>query len=444
MRSQLTDANISNINGGNWVAKYSYHDNGDMAYRTIQSDSQSFSYNGHLMTNADGNALDYDENGQLTSGIGTSLVWNWDNKLRSATKGTKSISLKYDPSGNRICKNSSETGQQKYIVDIVGDLPVILLVINPADYSIDKTYIYANSQILAEHTGSYSAPRYFYLHDRLGSVRQVINSNAVVVKMFTFEPFGETIEEQGSFYTSWQFAGQYLDSEIGQYHLRARQYNPYISRFTSRDFLAGNFEEPLSLHRYLYCENEPISRIDLSGLLYQPPALNNNISQTRQVIDAAVEFVRSRGFPNGPIEAFSWRGLEFDYKFTQYTFQISRSYETRGSEFTNWLTGYTCTYLYGTAGNWGSRLGGHYHALRELGHFDEAESRYFLSGGILMGDKRRWEEIGKRMNNWDYILAKSDLSYGLDRMASMDLTSTDFDKELELYTTFWNSGSPRY
>jgi hypothetical protein len=30
MRSQLTDANISSINGGNWVANYSYYKNGDM------------------------------------------------------------------------------------------------------------------------------------------------------------------------------------------------------------------------------------------------------------------------------------------------------------------------------------------------------------------------------------------------------------------------------
>jgi hypothetical protein len=39
-----------------------------------------------------------------------------------------------------------------------------------------KTYVYANSQILAQHNGNYNAPRFFYLHDRLGSVRLVINS----------------------------------------------------------------------------------------------------------------------------------------------------------------------------------------------------------------------------------------------------------------------------
>src|SRR4030042_4772530 len=108
MRSQLTDADISNINSTNWVAHYSYYKNGDMAYRIIQSDNQPSSYNGHQMTSADGSPLSYDENGQLTAGLGASLVWNWDNKLRSAEKADTSLNLKYDPAGNRIAKDVND------------------------------------------------------------------------------------------------------------------------------------------------------------------------------------------------------------------------------------------------------------------------------------------------------------------------------------------------
>ncbi len=36
MLSQLTDANISDINSANWVAQYNYKKNGDMYSRTIQ------------------------------------------------------------------------------------------------------------------------------------------------------------------------------------------------------------------------------------------------------------------------------------------------------------------------------------------------------------------------------------------------------------------------
>lgn len=275
MRSQLTNARLSDINSGNWVADYSYYKNGDMVSRTVQANQTDFTYSGNQMITAGGSNLDYDENGQLITGAsGQSLVYNWDGKLRSATKGDTTINLKYDPMGNRIWRKSGSTAR-KYIVDIVAcpersrgsDLPVTLLELDPnSSMEIKKTYIYANSQVFAEHNGSHSAPRYFYLHDRLGSVRQVIDSNAVIVMMFTFNPFGETIENYGSFYTPWQFTGQYLDSETGQYYLRARQYDSYIARFTSRDIIDGRFAEPLTLHKYLYCGNDPINYVDPEGL----------------------------------------------------------------------------------------------------------------------------------------------------------------------------------
>lgn len=130
---------------------------------------------------------------------------------------------------------------------------------------IKKTYIYANSQILSQHNGSCSAPRYFYLHDRLGSVRLVINSAGDVN---TYKPFGEmfTTEFSETVSNPFKFSGQFFDDEIGQYYLRARQYDPYISRFTSRDPVDGKFEEPMSLHKYLYCQNDPINRTDPQGL----------------------------------------------------------------------------------------------------------------------------------------------------------------------------------
>ncbi|MFA5293018.1 MAG: RHS repeat-associated core domain-containing protein [Phycisphaerae bacterium] len=126
-------------------------------------------------------------------------------------------------------------------------------------------YIYANSEILSEHDGGALSTQYYYLHDRLGSVRQVLNSSGSVVKLLTYSPFGETILEEGSYSTPWQFTGQYLDSETGMYYLRARQYSPYLARFTGRDLLMGDVNEPLTLHRYLYCQNDPIDWIDPSG-----------------------------------------------------------------------------------------------------------------------------------------------------------------------------------
>jgi len=80
------------------------------------------------------------------------------------------------------------------ILDITGELPVILMEIEPASGNIMKTYIYGNSEILAQHHGDTSDDKCFYLHDRLGSVRLVIDDVGRVQNYYTYEPFGQTIE----------------------------------------------------------------------------------------------------------------------------------------------------------------------------------------------------------------------------------------------------------
>ena len=181
------------------------------------------------------------------------------------------MSVKYDPSGNRIFKDSSATGERKYIVDVTGKLPVILLEMDSADnMDIMKKYIYANGQVLTQHDIDDDAlpakdDMYFYLHDRLGSVRQVIDNSASVVKYYTYQSFGKTIEDGGTFDNPFQFTGQYFDSEIKEYYLRARQYDPHIARFTARDPVFGQFYRPLTLHSYLYCMSDPVNMVDPEG-----------------------------------------------------------------------------------------------------------------------------------------------------------------------------------
>jgi len=147
-------------------------------------------------------------------------------------------------------------------------LPVILLELDASTFEVKKAYIYANSQIIAQYDGDWRTPldcKNFYLHDRLGSVRQVMDCQAGVVALYTYNPFGETIEEYGSFDNSFKFTGQWYDDEIGWYYLRARMYDPHLGRFTSRDPANGCFKEPLTLHKYLYCSNNVINLTDPSG-----------------------------------------------------------------------------------------------------------------------------------------------------------------------------------
>jgi len=174
-----------------------------------------------------------------------------------------------------ITESSRGIQRRRYIV---GKLAVILMELDPDDLdpedssmAIKKEYIYAHGQILAQHDvegGQGSDERYFYLHDRLGSVRMIVeyyNDAAYAIQTYTYEPLGDVIKSVGSFDNPFRFTGQYYDAEIDEYYLRARQYNPQIARFTTHDPVFGKHKRPLTLHPYLYCLNNPVNMIDPTG-----------------------------------------------------------------------------------------------------------------------------------------------------------------------------------
>ena len=98
-----------------------------------------------------------------------------------------------------------------------------------------RTYIWANAEILCQYNNANTATRYYYLHDRLGSVRQIIDKDGLLKRYYTFDPFGNLRESSvgppAAF--PFMFTGQYYDFATGQYYLRARQYDPQLMRFTA-------------------------------------------------------------------------------------------------------------------------------------------------------------------------------------------------------------------
>ena len=158
------------------------------------------------MTAAGSNSLTWDENGRLVTGLGSlKFYYNWDGKLKDVNDANDDplIRLQYDPFGNRIYKWSSDPNQggTKYIVDVSGKLPTILCEIkdanDPNGGSIKNQYYYTNGQVLTQYDCNglddnndlIINDKYFYIHDRLGSVRQVVDTDGTVVNSYTYDPF---------------------------------------------------------------------------------------------------------------------------------------------------------------------------------------------------------------------------------------------------------------
>ena len=236
-----------------------------------------FDYTGDLRTGSSGGAVAwYDLNGRQTSQLDDHpnyfpFEYDWDGNLRYGMFMNPSLGMeaKYAPGGVRIYKHkiwNLGSYWHKYIVDTAGPLPKILLVLDANDNNaVLKTYVHANDQVIAQHDGDYTAGRYFYLHDRLGSVRQIIDANAAVANCYYYTPWGSvTGSESDETVSNWYgWAGYLADEEISSYYCNARQYNS--ARFTTRDPIQGSRKEPTTLHAYLYCLNDPINRTDPTG-----------------------------------------------------------------------------------------------------------------------------------------------------------------------------------
>jgi RHS repeat-associated protein len=71
---------------------------------------------------------------------------------------------------------------------------------------------------------------------------------------------------------NYLYCGQQWDGDLGLYYNRARYLNPNTGRFWTMDTFAGNSEDPLSLHKYLYCQGNSVNGIDPSGKWSSMPA----------------------------------------------------------------------------------------------------------------------------------------------------------------------------
>lgn len=109
---------------------------------------------------------------------------------------------------------------------------------------------------------------HFYLTDHLGNNRVVANANGTVVQKNHYYPFGiafaeGTSTEQGK--QPYKYNGKELDQMHGlnMYDYSARYMEPAIGKFTSVDPHAENY---FSWSPYAYCGNNPIKRIDPTGM----------------------------------------------------------------------------------------------------------------------------------------------------------------------------------
>ena len=145
------------------------------------------------------------------------------------------------------------------------------------DYVGNKVYV--NNQLkyvlteegyIEKATGSNTYAAHYYLNDRLGNHRIVMDASGNVKQVNNYYPSGTSMAErrtdQGV--QPYKFGGKELDRTGGLdfYDFEARSFDPVLMRFMSPDPLA---EKYYSISPYAYCMNNPVRFVDPTGMWVQ-------------------------------------------------------------------------------------------------------------------------------------------------------------------------------
>jgi RHS repeat-associated protein len=223
----------------------------------------------------------YDANGSLittalnnngTPTVTASYTYDDRNRLVSATVNGQSISYTYDDDGNRV-SSTTASGTTLYENDEQSPTGYSqVLAEKSASGSIQAVYAWGLQLVAQSRPASGTS---FYLYDGHGSVRALANTSGTVTDTYTYDAFGNLTSPQSSTPNVYRYSGQRWDSILGQYDLRARNYDPTTGRFTSMDdprfaTVPGGLG---NANAYAYGAGNPVNFVDPSGNFIEPQAL---------------------------------------------------------------------------------------------------------------------------------------------------------------------------
>ncbi|GBC61020.1 Rhs family protein [Desulfonema ishimotonii] len=123
------------------------------------------------------------------------------------------------------------------------------------------SYVYGDDLIRQKRGDAFS----YYQYDGQLSTRQLTDGSGNVTDTCIYDAFGEVLSQSGNTENSYLYTGEQYDPNAEFYYLRARYYDPAGGRFLSSDPYAGRQSEPVTLHKYLYANANPVMYNDPSG-----------------------------------------------------------------------------------------------------------------------------------------------------------------------------------
>jgi len=201
------------------------------------------------------------EPASITKGRSSTLSW--------ATQGATSITLNgQSMTGNSIVVAPSSSQTYTLVAtNAAGSVSsqVTVTVTESGTLTWKRDILYLGTREAAEFD---AAGMHVTQVDHLGSPRIVTGPTGQVESRQKYLPFGELLDQSGSYTTSKGYTGHEQTDASGLIYMQARFYIPWFGRFTSPDPARDqHFEETQSWNIYSYVRNSPILHTDPTGML---------------------------------------------------------------------------------------------------------------------------------------------------------------------------------
>ena len=246
-------------------ATYQYDANGNRTNAVVGGIAKTGQYDAQDRLLAYGAATyQYDAHGTLTNKTdgGQSTAYRYDARgsLLQVRPGTNVIAYSVDALDRRIARTKNGATTQRFVYQ--GFLAPIAEL--NADGSVASRFVYATRANVPDYMVR-SGTTYRLVTDIRGSVRLVVNAaNGSVAQRLDYDEWGRVLRDTNPGFQPFGFAGGLYDPDTGLVRFGYRDYDPDTGRWSGKDPILFGGDQ---VNLYLYCYNDPINYIDISGLL---------------------------------------------------------------------------------------------------------------------------------------------------------------------------------
>ena len=265
---RLVQEDISDAANGAETIAYTYDAFGNRLTKTDGSGTIVYAYdaNDRLISEtgpAGAYTYAYDANGNTLekSDGADSIYYTYDseNRLIQVDDGTSITAYTYDADGSRVASDTDGV-DTVFVVDKNRQYAQVLEERDGAG-SLTVSYVYGDDLISQHRGGSIS----YYHYDGQLSTRTLTNAAGDITDTYDYDAFGNLRDQVGTTENNYRYTGEQFDPNAGFYYLRARYYDQAMGRFVATDPYQGRMHEPVTLHKYLYANANPVMFNDPSG-----------------------------------------------------------------------------------------------------------------------------------------------------------------------------------